>query len=232
MAIEFKLNQFNGPLDLLLALLGENKLDITELALSEITEQYLAHLDTIDESKTAELADFLVIAAKLLLLKSKSLLPQFMPEEEEGQSLEDQLRLYKLFVEASKQLNARWVSGQRSAFRIEPPRKIEAFVPPESLTRDKLHGSMLRVVERLAPPKPLPKTHIDKTVSVKEKINHIRGILKKRTKTTFHEILADAGNKTELIVGFLALLELVKLKHVSLSQDQTFSNIVIDRAVV
>jgi len=229
MGVTFQTEHFDGPLDLLLSLLDEKKLDITVLSLSKITEQYLSHLDTLEERDTGDLADFLVVATRLLLLKSRSLLPRFFPEEDEGPSLEEQLRLYKKFVDASKKIHGMWQSGGRSIFRVEPARASEGFVPGERVTKDFMLASMKKLLKRLQPPKPLPKTHIDKTVSVKEKIKQIRSLLRRKKQTNFSDIMSDAHSKTELIVGFLALLELVKQRTVSLNQEKTFENIVIQR---
>lgn len=224
-----KLQQFEGPFDLLLSLIDDEKLSLSELSLSNVTEQFLVHLDTLEENRAEELADFLVVAARLLLLKSKMLLPQFSPEEEEGPGLEEQLRLYKAFVDASKKLNKRWLSSLRSVFREEPPRERTGFTPPEDVTLERLHTSMLQLIHRLAPPKPLPTTHIDKAVSMKERLDIIRNMLKSKKSFNFHDVLSSARNKTEVIVSFLALLELVKQRTVSLSQDDNFTDIVIER---
>jgi len=229
MGITFQTGHFDGPLDLLLSLLGEKKLDITLLTLSEITEQYLTYLDTLEDRDTGELADFLVVATKLLLLKSRSLLPQFFPEEDEGPSLEDQLRLYKKFVDASKHIHSLWQGAGKSVFRVEPPRRVEGFAPGHNVSDSSLRSSMVLLLKRLQPPKALPKTHIDKTVSIKEKIQHIRGILKRKKQVNFFEVMSETHSKTELIVGFLALLELVKQRSVQLDQERTFENIVIQR---
>lgn len=225
--MEFKLAQFSGPLDVLLALLDEQKLSISDVALSAVTEQYLHYVDQLEETNPHELADFLVIATKLLLLKSRTLLPQFLPEEDEEMDLAEQLRLYKAFVQASKKINEAWLSSRRSIFRIEPPRAAEGFVPPANLTLEEVKKSMVQLIGRLTPPKPLPETRIDKTVSMKEKIDHIRGLLKKAKKHNFHTLLSNRRNKTEMIVSFLALLELVKQKTVSLQQEDNFSDIMI-----
>ena len=229
MSVEIKLEQFSGPFDLLLSLIGEQKMSISEIALSEVTEQYLNYLDKIENNRAEELADFLVVATRLLFLKSKYLLPQFTPEEPEGPGLEEQLRLYKAFVDASKKINNIWLNNNKSVFRIEPPRKAEGFVPPENLTLDSMYQSMVKLVHRLKPPKPLPQTKIDKTISLKEKINNIRRLLSRRNKIGFREMLSGAENKTELIVGFLALLELVKQSSVVLNQSSSFEDIMIEK---
>ncbi|MFZ2190509.1 MAG: segregation/condensation protein A [Candidatus Magasanikiibacteriota bacterium] len=230
MNTSFKLEQFEGPLDLLLGLIDEEKLNISELALSEVTEQYLHHLDKIEEKKPEDLADFLVVATRLLFLKSRLLLPQFGVEEDEGPSLEEQLRLYKAFVEASKKLNKSWLdSSLRSIFRVEPPKKITGFLPPSNFDLDNLKEAINKLLYRLTPPKALPRTHIDKSISIKEKIDQIRNLLKKGQSTSFSQILSDSKNKTEVIVGFLALLELVKQKTVGLKQSGNFEDILIEK---
>lgn len=227
--MQFQLNQFSGPLDLLLTLLQEEKLDVGTIALGEVTEQYLQYLDTLEERRADELADFLVIAARLLLLKSSNLLPQFGIVEDEGPSLEDQLRLYKQFVDASKKFNRLWLCGLRTLFRFEPPRVPTSFVAPVNMTLDSLHERMIQLVRRLEPPKPLPETHVDRAVSMKQKIDDIRRLLVRTTKINFFELLADAKNKTEIIVSFLALLELVKQKIIHVDQQEGFGDIVIQK---
>ena len=220
---------FSGPLDLLLSLIDEQKLSLSELSLSQVTEQYLVYLDKMEEKKPDEMADFLVVATRLLLLKSKQLLPQFSPEEDEGPSLEEQLRLYKKFIEVAKKLNKNWLSGQRAVFRVEPPRQRTEFYPPENLSISSLQQSMDKLLNRIKPPKPLPKTSIDKAVLMKEKINQIRTWLKEKKSFSLSQILNDSKNKTEVIITFLSLLELVKAKDLLLKQDNNFSDILVEK---
>lgn len=227
--MQFKLNQFTGPLDILLSLIDEKKLDITSISLSEVTEQYIRYLDSLEDKKEDELADFLVIAARLLLLKSRLLLPQFMGEEDEGPSLESQLKLYKAFLDASKKVQVLWNTESRAFFRVEPPRKAPGFVPPQNVTLENLHHFMVQLVERLKPIKPLPVTTIDKGLSLKETIQRIRDLLSKKKKMQFSDLLQNTENKTELIIGFLALLELVKQRTVLLRQEGIFSDIVVEK---
>ena len=130
MNIDVRLKQFSGPLELLLNLIGSNKLEISELALSEVTEQYIEYVEKMEETDVVSLSDFLVVAARLLLLKSSSLLPQFLPDEDEGPTLEEQLKRYKGFLEASKEINKRWESKHRAHFHVEPPHVPDEFVAP------------------------------------------------------------------------------------------------------
>ncbi len=227
--MELRLNQFTGPLDLLLGLLSEKKLEVSEVSLSEITEQYLEYLDNIEDNKAEELADFLMVAAKLLLLKSRGLMPQ-MDQEEDELSLEAQLRLYKAYVEASRKLNSLWLGGIKGRFRVEPARRSENFVWPSNVSIDRMHVSMLKLVSRLKPLDVLPQTSIDRAISMKEKIDRIRKILSSTSKMSFFDVVDHVENKTDMIVSFLALLELVKQQAVFLEQEGTFHDIVIIRA--
>src|SRR3989339_25379 len=227
--MDFKLQQFTGPLDLLLNLVGEQKMDISDVSLSTVTEQYLQYLEKLEEREPEEMADFLLIAARLLLLKSKKLLPQLMPEEDEGPSLEDQLRLYQAFVEASKKLNRRWLSGVRSDFRVEPPRRPSEFVPPKNLNQTLLQEFFLKLLQRIRPLPELPQARMDKAVSVRDKIETIRALLQKAESVSFRELLGKASNRSEIIASFLALLELVKSENIVLRQKKTFEDILIEK---
>ncbi|MBT3418746.1 MAG: segregation/condensation protein A [Candidatus Magasanikbacteria bacterium] len=231
-SIDLQLGQFAGPLDLLLHVLQEKELHITEVSLSLVTEQYLGYLDALeDDHKHEELADFLVVATKLLLIKARALLPHFsFQEEEDMNELEEQLRRYKRFVDASKKLHQLWLHPHRSLPRIEPPRKATSFVWPTNVTLDRLHERMVQLVERLSPPKALPTATIDQRVSMKDTINRIRTLLSSESQVIFQEVVGKTQNKTALIVGFIALLELMKQKEVFLHQDHTFGDIVIESA--
>ena len=230
MEFNFQLKQFTGPLDLLLGLIQERKLDISQVALAQVTGQYLRYLDTMTERQPDELADFLVIAARLLLRKARQLLPDMSPEEEEGPSLEEQLRLYQAFVKVSRQIERRWGGSERAVFRLEPPRRPANFAPPENLAKDTLRDIMIQLLRRIEPPLALPLATIEKTISVKEKIDFIRSLLARRKQVSFQELLAGAGSRTEVIVSFLALLELAKQQFVQLRQSEQFGDIAIHRA--
>ena len=227
--MKLELAQFSGPLDLLLSLVKENKLNISQLSLSTITEQYLRYLEKLEKNKAEELADFLVIGTRLLYLKARLLLPQFAPEEEEGESLETQLRMYKLFVDASRRFNKIWQNNYLAFFRVEPPRRPEITSWPANLSRASLFASLTALISRLKPLQALPQATIDATVSMKEKLDRIKNILKKIKRINFFEILENAHNGTEVIVSFLALLELVKLKTVSLKQEAAFGDIMVEK---
>lgn len=223
------IDQFTGPFSLLLSLIEDEKLSISELSLSDVTEQYLVYLDTLEDKKAEELSDFLVVASRLLLLKARLLLPQLLPDEEEGPNLADQLRLYKMFVKASRTIQNYWVSSQMSFGRIEPIQKSGGFIIPKNVSTETLHESMVSLIKKMRPPKPLPEIQIDRAVSMKDAIVRIRSIFKTFKKFTFDDCLENKENKTEVLINFLAILELVKQRFLVLQQSDTFGTIRIHK---
>ena len=225
---ELKLEKFEGPLDLLLQLIDQEKMDISEIALSKITEQFFAYLDKLEKNRPEELADFLVIAARLIFLKSHNLLQYANPQEEEnGPALADQLKLYKQYVEASKTINILWQAGKVAYGRVEPPIKVTEFILPTNAGAQNLHTAMTTLLRRLKPVEALPKVTIDHSVSVKQRIDAIRQLLTGSKEVSFKHILANAKNKTEIIVSFLAILELIKEKSVHVKQAWSFEDMFI-----
>lgn len=224
------MEQFEGPLDFLLQLLEEQKLSITDIALSQVTEQFFSYLNKLEEDRSEALADFLLIAAKLIYLKSRHLLNYLYPEEEEtGPSLADQLKMYKNYIEASKEINRLWLAGKIAYPRVEPPAKIKEFVLPVNVRANNLHSAMVLALNRLKPLEPLPKVAIDYSISMKQKIDNLRIFLKNNKQFSFGELLSAAKSKTEIIINFLALLELVKEKTVLIRQKSAFEDLIINR---
>ncbi len=230
MMMGIKSNQFEGPLDLLLQLIEQEKLSITDIAIAEVTEQFFKHLATLQEDSSEELADFLVVATKLVYLKSKQLLPYLYPPEDEGPSLAEQLKLYKRYAQASKLIEKMWGHGLVAYGRIEPPspRSVE-FVPPPNAAANDLHATMVLLLNHLKPLVALPQVTIDHSVSVKHKIEVIFNKLQELKKFTFSDILRSAESKTEVIVSFLALLELVKQERAFIHQTNAFEEMEIRR---
>jgi segregation and condensation protein A len=224
--IDFKFNEFSGPLDLLLSFIDEEKMEINDVSISAVTEQYLNYIDTLEEIPAEDLADFLVVAARLLFMKSKGLLPELSDGEDDGTDLAAQLKLYKDFVHASKKIETLWLNELRSYGRIEPPLMPDHTIVPKNCTAKTLRDAMESLLIRLKPPKPLPRVFIDKAVSLKEKIDMIRQLLKRGGNIQFGHI-TSRENKTDIIVSFLALLELTKQRIVELEQDENFGDICI-----
>jgi len=226
---QIKLNQFSGPLDLLLALIEEQKLDISQVSLAKVTDQYLAYLDSQTEISANELADFLVIATKLLVIKSKILLPQLADEEEDSaEQLEAQLKMYKDYLEASKNIEQIIKSGhllfsrERIAFNFEP-----TFSPPKELQVGELKPLYEEILKRVDYIINLPQKVMKQTVSLKEKVTNIRQLIARLKTINFKDILADAKSRTEVVVSFMALLELIKSGEIAVNQGGIFDDIYV-----
>ncbi|MFA5935491.1 MAG: segregation/condensation protein A [Patescibacteria group bacterium] len=228
MAVTFRVQDFEGPLDLLLQLVEQEELDISNISLAKVAEQFLDHVNEAKNIPPEELADFLVVAAKLMYMKSKLLLPSLVDEElEEGPDLETQLREYQKFVAASREIDAMWKAGHRSFVRADRPMKrVEiGFAPPPGVTSNDLAAIMRRVIARIEPIIRLPKASIERIVSIQEKIRDLFQRIKSHAKTTFHTFLKGTESRTEAIVSFLALLELVKQRFVLVDQKNLFNDI-------
>jgi segregation and condensation protein A len=228
MAVTFRIEHFEGPLDLLLQLVEQEELDISTVALAHVAEQFLAHIQASQTIVPEELADFLVVAARLMYLKSKLLLPSLIDQElEEGPDLETQLREYQRFVAASKEINELWNGNSRSFPRAERPMKqaTVGFSPPMSLTLEEMGAIMRRVIARIEPIIRLPKASIERAVSIQDKIQDLFHRIRTHAKTSFHTFLKDAPSRGDAIVSFLALLELVKQRFVLVDQKDLFHDI-------
>ncbi|RJO59596.1 segregation/condensation protein A [Candidatus Parcubacteria bacterium] len=228
---KIKIAKFEGPLDLLLQLIEQEQMDISQVALAQVTEQYLLALEQAEDFSAEELADFLVIAAKLLLIKSRILLPQLAVDgQEEASDLEKQLKIFKEYLEASKNL-AKIIHKRRFTFgRGKPTVMIEKkFSPPEKLTPDLLKELFLGVLKEIELVVSLPKAVVEKTVSISEKIEVIRVMILDKALVSFKSIIKEAKTKTEIIVSFLAVLELVKQRTVTVKQSKLFQDIEIQK---
>lgn len=230
MAFEVKLESFDGPLHVLLELIQKEKLPITEVSLAAVTGKYLEYMNT-HEVPSSELADFLVVAAKLLLIKSQAILPvETETEQEDPSTLALQLRLYKEFVDASKTLEERFnntaVSFPREKADIlkRPEGVIETNLEPEDL-----RTAFMGLLKRLEPFFKLQSAAIERVVSVKERLKEIHEAVLSRTKVTFRQIASGGKSKVDIVVSFLALLELVKQRTVHVMQSGTFDDIEIKR---
>lgn len=229
-----KIETFEGPLDLLLQLIEKQKLEITSVALSDVTEQYIK---TLNESSTGtvraeELADFLVIAARLLQIKSRALLPflQWGDDEETGEELARQLKIYKEFQDASKIIQ-KILGKKKYAFSRQKMIVTKEFVftPPDSITCLVLAETFAEIIKSLSPFVNLPEQTLKKSINIQEKIEHIRKHIFSQATSRFSEILKTAKDRSEVIVSFLALLELVKQKVVVVRQLDVFDDIEIEK---
>ncbi len=226
-----KLKEFEGPLDLLLSLVEEEKLDITRISLAKVTDQYLEYLKKIEKINPSALADFLDVAAKLILIKSKALLPvlELTSEEEEGiEDLEAQLKRYQVIKEAAKKINRLLKEGKIAVPRESYLGLQVSFYPPQNLgTALALKKYFLRAASNLPSFEDLPKEVVRETVSIGEMINNIQKRIKKTFELSFDKVVKKAKTKTDVIISFLAILELIKQRVIVAEQKGLFSEISI-----
>lgn len=227
---DVKLHQFEGPLDLLLSLIQEQKLNITELALSEVTEQFLAYVKNLENIDATALADYLSIAAKLLVIKSKAILPSLEVEdmeEESGEDLASRLILYQQFKEAAKWLKTRDAMRQQSFIRTLVFSERISFLPDPELRPEHLREAADGILQILKELDNLPKAQIREAISIQDKIKELQMLLSDKIETSLNDLLKTAKNKPEIIITFLALLELTKQRLLSVEQEDLFTDITI-----
>lgn len=222
---DIKDKSFNGPLDLLLQLIEKEELDISQVSLASVTDQYIASLQAMEELPVDELADFLVIAAKLLLIKSRLLLPGEPIIDDSGIELERQLKMYQAFVEASKKV-AKLFNRHRVLYPREGYATMEPiFNPPEHVKIDHLREIFADVLKELEPITRLPQTVIVRTINIRQKIEQITERLLAEKAMSFHQLLQNSNNKTEVIITFLAVLEMVKLRTAAVVQESLYADV-------
>lgn len=223
---------YEGPLDLLLQLIERAELDITTLALAQVTDQYLDYIHRMDVPAD-EMSAFLVVAARLLQIKSEALLPRpparEAGEESVGEALVQQLKIYRRFKQLARWLEEREASGWRTYLRVAKQPRPEGRLDLSDLTLADLFAAIesLANVEKkkqalgtvIAPPR----------ITIREKIAHIAQALKQHGETSFRALLGEAPTRLEVVVTFLALLELVKRYRVLAQQESLFGEIHVVR---
>ena len=224
---------FEGPLDLLLHLIESEELDITRVSLALVTDQYLAYLSALEEWYIGDLTDFVVVASRLLLIKSRALLPRpphaaADDEPDPADELLRQLRAYKRFKEAAEQLAARHLEGHRSYVRLAQPPRLETRI--EHLDAVPLEA-LVAAAERAMKTRPLSTGTGDVvepfTISINERIDLIRQTLVTRLKISFTSVLSTAYTRQEVVVTLLAVLELIKRREIRVSQERLFGEITL-----
>jgi segregation and condensation protein A len=232
--LNVKVNSFQGPLGLLLQIIEKEEMDITQVSLAKIADQYIEYIKKSENINPDEMADFLVVAARLLLIKSKALLPYLYPEEEEEiEELERQLKMYKEFLEAMKEVEKR-LHKKKFMFTREFNRKavlanLDIFSPPKNLKLSDLKMVFKDLLGRVKPPEKLEEEKLERKINIEDKIKSIHEFVFTRMKTNFGRILKDAKSKTEVIVSFLAMLELIKQRDINVSQNNLFDEILISK---
>jgi len=224
---------YEGPLDLLLNLIEHAELDITTVSLAMVTDQYLAYINSMEQLNADEISAFLVIAAKLIQIKSEALLPRpparEAGEEDTGQALVDQLKLYKRFKEIGGWLSEREKAHLRTYLRVAPPPKVEPKLDLSNITLAKLVAAAEEAFAKEKAKRPLGSVIAPPRVTIREKIDMISKMMKDVQRTAFSTLIKDSTSRLEIVVTFLAMLELIKRYRVQAHQEGLFSDIEIDR---
>jgi segregation and condensation protein A len=223
---------YEGPLALLLDLIERAELDITAVSLSQVTDQYLAYVRALEQVTADEISSFLVIASKLIQIKSEALLPRppvrEVGEEDPAEDLARQLRLYKRYKEVGLWLEDRQTKNLRNFLRVAPPPKVEAKLDLSGITLADLLDAAERIFAQEQDKQSLGTVITAPKITIREKIELIAARLRGQHGVTFHGLLGDRPTRLEIVVTFLALLELVKRYRVLAQQEALFSDISIE----
>jgi segregation and condensation protein A len=229
---QIQLPVFEGPLDLLLHLVEREELDITTIALAQVTDQYLAYLAELESRQVKELAEFLVVAAKLLLIKSQALLPRppvlTSEEEDVGEDLVRQLQAYKRFKEIANLLHEREQKGLHSYVRVASTPRLEPQLDVDDVSLTDLLVYVQEALDALPAP-PVGEVVTPIKVTIDQQITRIETQLARRGQVRFCEFLSEANNRVEIIVTLWAVLELVKQKRARVRQEELFGEILIEQ---
>lgn len=219
---------FEGPLELLLALIEKRKLLINDIALSDVADDYLTYVERHQEFPLAETARFVLVGSTLLLIKSKSLLPQLSLTHEEQESVEDlshRLKLLDCFKRVAHTLES--VYGSRKLYSRQRSRSAKVlFAPDEHTTVEDLAIAMRDVLQHLPQPQPsLPQATVQKVVSLEEMMDSLTKRVNASMDVSFRDAAGKGAHKVNVIVTFLAMLELVRQGVVRVEQSSVFGDI-------
>ena len=243
MALEVKLQVFEGPLDLLLHLIDKNKVDIYDIPIVEITRQYLEYIRQMETQDMNVMSEFLVMAATLLEIKCKMLLPKEVNEDGEEEDpraeLVQKLLEYKMYKYMSYELKDRQIGAEKILYKGPTlPKEVDEFTYPvdyEELIGDlnlsklqEIFKSIVRKQEDKVDPIRSTFGRIEKDeVNMDEKMDFVLEYARERKKFSFRSLLEGQHSKMEVIVTFLVILELMKIGHINIEQEELFDDIVI-----
>ena len=236
MEYEVKIDNFEGPLDLLLHLIKESKVDIWEISIADIAEEYLAYIQRMEKLNLDIASEYLVMASELIEMKSRMLLPRQekdVGEEEEEDPKERLIRRlveYQKYKEVTK--NFKELESLRQEFYTKAPDNLkeyveEGIVPSSDVTLEDLMLAFQKFLNRKELEKPLQTTVTKKEITVEERRKSIRDILTKRKRVDFLELF-EVVTKEYIVVTFLAILEMAKKQELLIKQESDFSQIMIE----
>src|SRR3989338_8553063 len=229
-----KIEKYEGPLEKLLELIEERRLAVNEISLAAVTDGFLKYLERLPAVAPALLADFLTIASRLVLIKSKSLLPELPLTEEEERDIRDlelRLELYRQLKAAEKHIHKLWRSGHRAASRpylfhasYLPP----VFHPGQGLDAAALGAAFAQVYAAIERITMETETIYETIVSLEEKMQEIIARMATIKEASLHGLSAGRG-RVEIVSVFLAILHLAREGRVNLAQERQFSDIIVSK---
>ncbi|MFA6226971.1 MAG: ScpA family protein [Candidatus Paceibacterota bacterium] len=224
---KIKTEVFEGPMDLLLSLIEKRKLLINDISLAKVADDFIAHLQNREQFPIKDASEFLVIASTLLLIKSKSLLPTLNLTDEEKSDIHDlelKLKIYKRIKELSIHIKNNFC---KKIIFFPNTRKFEpVFSPDSSMTKESIAKAIFEVIKNLPKFEKKPQVKITKVVSLEEMITSLTDRVKNHLKMSFKEFSGmGKSEKINVIVSFLAMLELVKQGIIEASQENKFDDI-------
>ena len=226
-AFSIKTEAFEGPLELLIELVEKRKLLINDISLASVTDEYMQRVSEMQELSLPNTAQFITLAATLLLIKSKSLLPVLDLTDEEESSIEDlseRLRRYQVYRDAALSLKA--VFGVNTMYEPEyvPPRE-PVFSPDEFCSKSALREAMERVLSALPTNEPKPTAKVRPTISLEDMMARLQNRIEKQLRFSFSDLRVREPEHKTVIVGFLAILELFKQGNIIITQADRFDDI-------
>lgn len=227
---QVKTDKFEGPLELLLELIEKEKLDVTELSLARVADEYLEYIRGNENIRLENLAEFLTVASKLILIKSRALLPMLKFTEEEEAEIQDlafQLEEYKKFKEVAGVLSQMAAAGRICYSREGFGGVKSVFYPPEDFSVYDFKKYFQLVLAEIPVIEKLQEELVGEVVTLEERINDIEQRLRSRVSSSFSELVAGAKDKVDVIVSFLAMLEMVKQRLVMVEQGDLFKDITL-----
>lgn len=233
-AFTIKQERFEGPLDLLLSLIERKQLHISDIALSKVADDFLGYAKGFADFPIAESAQFAYVASTLLLIKSKALLPQFSLSAEEEENIGDiqnRLKLLQRFRELSRHVRTRY--GETPLYLPQERDSAPVFAPPKTLSLSLLLGAMRSVLAAIPKKEVLSKAAVKKVISLEYMIENLKNRIISALRMSFKEFTgAHEGERVNVIVGFLAMLELIKDGLITANQDRPYGTIMMETGQV
>ena len=233
MDYKFKINEFEGPLDLLLHLIKESKMDIMDIEIVSLTDQYLSYINNMEKLNLNIASEYLTIASELIYLKSKILLPNNKEESDNEEFIEakenliNRLLEYKQYKDITNTFKI--LEEQRGEFFTKSPSNLKEYksneiVLNENITLEDLVKAFQKFLERKEYNKPITTKITTKEISVSERRNYIKNILKERKKVEFFDLFEEF-TKPYVVITFLSILEMAKSKELTIKQEKNFDKI-------